>query len=101
MLTEEAEIPFPESRFEIEAYSDEDAYTIFETMNDRGLSLSLPEMLKGYVLANIRHGGRLFVPAPGLRSFAEMARDRGYRTAAFVSAPPLASTTGIAAGSGA
>ena len=37
----------------IEAYSDEDAYTIFETMNDRGLSLSLPEMLKGYVLANI------------------------------------------------
>lgn len=39
---------------EIETYSDEDAYTIFETMNDRGLSLSLPEMLKGYVLANIR-----------------------------------------------
>lgn len=39
----------------IEAYSDEDAYTIFETMNDRGLSLSLPEMLKGYVLANISH----------------------------------------------
>ncbi len=39
---------------EIEALSDEDAYTIFETMNDRGLSLSLPEMLKGYVLANIR-----------------------------------------------
>ena len=40
---------------EIEAYSDEDAYTIFETMNDRGLSLSLPEMLKGYVLANVGH----------------------------------------------
>ncbi len=38
---------------EIEAYSDDDAYTIFETMNDRGLSLSLPDMLKGYVLANI------------------------------------------------
>ncbi len=40
---------------EIEAYSDEDAYTIFETMNDRGLSLSLPDMLKGYVLSNIRY----------------------------------------------
>ena len=40
---------------EIKAYSDEDAYTIFETMNDRGLTLSLPEMLKGYVLANVRH----------------------------------------------
>lgn len=39
---------------EIEAFSDEDAYTIFETMNDRGLSLSLPDMLKGYILANIR-----------------------------------------------
>lgn len=39
---------------EIEADNDEDAYTIFETMNDRGLPLSLPEMLKGYVLANIR-----------------------------------------------
>ena len=39
---------------EIEAYSDDDAYSIFETMNDRGLSLSLPEMLKGYLLANIR-----------------------------------------------
>ena len=40
---------------EIEAYSDDDAYTIFETMNDRGLSLSLPDMLKGYILANVRH----------------------------------------------
>src|SRR5262249_1098992 len=32
---------------------DDDAYTIFETMNDRGLPLSLPDMLKGYLLANI------------------------------------------------
>lgn len=38
---------------EITAYSDEDAYTIFETMNDRGLSLNPLEMLKGYLLANI------------------------------------------------
>lgn len=38
---------------EITAYSDEDAYTIFETMNDRGLSLSNTDMLKGYLLANI------------------------------------------------
>ncbi len=38
---------------EITAYSDDDAYTIFETMNDRGLSLSASEMLKGYLLANI------------------------------------------------
>jgi len=31
---------------EITAFSDDDAYTIFETMNDRGLSLSPTEMLK-------------------------------------------------------
>lgn len=38
---------------EITAYSDDDAYTIFETMNDRGLSLSPTDMLKGYLLANM------------------------------------------------
>lgn len=38
---------------EITAYSDDDAYTIFETMNDRGLSLAPLDMLKGYLIANI------------------------------------------------
>lgn len=38
---------------EIKAYSDENAYTIFETMNDRGLNLTSTEMLKGYVLSKI------------------------------------------------
>jgi len=38
---------------EIVTYNDDDAYTIFETMNDRGLSLSPTDMLKGYLLANI------------------------------------------------
>jgi uncharacterized protein with ParB-like and HNH nuclease domain len=38
---------------EITAYSDEAAYTIFETMNDRGLRLTPAEMLKGFLLANI------------------------------------------------
>ena len=38
---------------EITAYSDDDAYTIFETMNDRGLSLSPIDMLKGFLLANV------------------------------------------------
>ncbi|MDK2941649.1 MAG: hypothetical protein PWP56_1162 [Acetobacterium sp.] len=38
---------------EITAYSDENAYTIFETMNDRGLNLTSAEMLKGYVLSKI------------------------------------------------
>lgn len=38
---------------EITAYTDDDAYTIFETMNDRGLSLTPSEMLRGYLLSNI------------------------------------------------
>lgn len=38
---------------EITAFSDDTAYTIFETMNDRGLSLSPADMLKGYLLANL------------------------------------------------
>ncbi|PHS33623.1 MAG: hypothetical protein COA82_08190 [Alkaliphilus sp.] len=38
---------------EIIAYSDENAYMIFETMNDRGLNLTPTEMLKGYVLSKI------------------------------------------------
>ena len=43
---------------EITAYSDGDAYTIFETMNDRGLSLTPADMLKGYLLANIIDGDK-------------------------------------------
>ena len=43
---------------EITAYSDADAYTIFETMNDRGLSLTPTDMLKGYLLANITDTSR-------------------------------------------
>ena len=38
---------------EIIAYTDSDAYIIFETMNDRGLSLTPTDMLKGYLLASI------------------------------------------------
>ena len=37
----------------ITAHTDDDAYTIFETMNDRGLSLRPTDMLKGFLLANI------------------------------------------------
>ncbi len=43
---------------EITAYTDSDAYTIFETMNDRGLSLTPADMLKGYLLANITDAER-------------------------------------------
>ena len=38
---------------EITTYNDEDAYAIFETMNDRGLSLTPTEMLKAYLLSKL------------------------------------------------
>jgi hypothetical protein len=41
---------------QITAYTDDDAYTIFETMNDRGLKLTPADMLKGYLLANMSDG---------------------------------------------
>lgn len=36
---------------EITAYSDDNVYAIFESMNDRGLNLTSTEMLKGYLLS--------------------------------------------------
>jgi len=38
---------------EVKAFSMENAYTIFETMNDRGMNLSPTEMLKGYLLSKV------------------------------------------------
>ncbi|MCK5707057.1 MAG: DUF262 domain-containing protein [Candidatus Aureabacteria bacterium] len=39
---------------QIITYSDEDAYRIFEAMNDRGLDLTYTEMLKGYLLVKVQ-----------------------------------------------
>ena len=39
---------------EIIAFSDDNAYAIFESMNDRGLNLTSTEMLKGFVLSRFR-----------------------------------------------
>jgi len=44
---------------EILAFSDENAYTIFETMNDRGLNLTPTEMLKGYLLTHIKDSDKV------------------------------------------
>ncbi len=41
---------------EILTYSDDNAYKIFETMNDRGLNLTPSEMLKGYIISNLTNG---------------------------------------------
>jgi len=64
---------------EIIAYSDDDAYTIFETMNDRGLSLTPADMLKGYLLANITDGEKRTrasdVWKARVRALAELGKD--------------------------
>lgn len=62
---------------EISAASDEDAYTIFETMNDRGLSLSPLDMLKGYLLANISDLGQRNEAARLWRERVEALRKLG------------------------
>ena len=54
---------------EITSYSDTDAYTIFETMNDRGLPLTITDKFKGYLLSKIE--------SPGQREMASIVwRDR-------------------------
>lgn len=40
----------------ITAYSHADAYTMFESMNDRGVQLTHSELLRGYLLSRIRLG---------------------------------------------
>src|SRR5436853_40812 len=43
---------------EITATTDEDTSPIFETMNDRGLSLTPLDMLQGYLLANMKDAAK-------------------------------------------
>ncbi len=50
------------------------------------------------ILANQEHGGDRFVSRPGARSIAEILKEEGYATGAFVSAAPIKKSTGIAAG---
>jgi uncharacterized protein with ParB-like and HNH nuclease domain len=64
---------------EITVYSDSDAYTIFETMNDRGLSPTPADMLKGYLLAHITNEGERIdagkVWKDRIASLAELGKD--------------------------
>ena len=43
---------------EIVATTEQDAHKVFVTMNDRGLSLTSTEMLKGYLLSEIKEDGK-------------------------------------------
>jgi uncharacterized protein with ParB-like and HNH nuclease domain len=62
---------------EITAYSDEDAYTIFETMNDRGLSLTPTDMPKGYLLANLTESSRRVIASQAWKNEIARLRELG------------------------
>jgi len=61
---------------QITAYNDDDAYAIFETMNDRGLKLTPADMLKGYLLANIDEGAQRVEAARVWRKRLRSLEDR-------------------------
>lgn len=72
---------------EIVADSDSDAYTIFETTNDRGLSLTPTDMLKGHVLASITdENKRLDANATWREIVANLNRDEHEASADFFKA---------------
>ena len=62
---------------QITAGTDEDAYTIFETMNDRGLSLAPLDMLKGYLLAHVADPAKRAEAAKVWRGRVEALRRLG------------------------
>ncbi len=65
---------------EISAYADEDAYTIFETMNDRGLSLAPTDMLRGYLLANIDDAAKRLGADKRFKKYLNLFADHGKET---------------------
>ena len=65
---------------EIIAYADEDAYTIFETMNDRGLSLTPTDMLKGYLLANIDNTEKRLEADKQIKKYLALFAEHGKET---------------------
>ncbi|MDQ1850634.1 DUF262 domain-containing protein [Gemmobacter fulvus] len=65
---------------EITANDDGDAYTIFETMNDRGLSLTPTDMLKGYLLANIEDANKRFEADKLIKSYLTKFAEHGENT---------------------
>lgn len=61
----------------ITATAEEDAYTILETMNDRGLSLSPLDMFKGHLLAHITDPAKRNLAAKVWRDRIESRRRLG------------------------
>ena len=72
--------------------------TMATTLPSHASMLTSRYPLEHGILANVMHGGKPFGWKPGMLSFAQVAKDAGYRTAAFVSSSPLKRQSGIDAG---
>ncbi len=65
---------------EITTNSNDDAYTIFETMNDRGLDLTSTEMLKGWLLSEIKEDVRNELNVMWMNEISELNNELGKNT---------------------
>ncbi len=75
------------------------AYAVMATtLPSHASMLTARYPLEHGILANMMHGGKPFGWKEGMLSIAQVAKDSGYATAGFVSAAPLKSASGIAAG---
>jgi len=75
------------------------AYAVMATtLPSHASMLTARYPLEHGITANAMHGGNPFGWKPDMLSFAQVAKDAGYRTAAFVSAAPLKTSSGIQAG---
>lgn len=69
---------------EIDTPSDDEAHTIFLTMNDRGLSLNSAEMMKAYVIQQVAEGDRIEVNHKWQENINSIKRASAYDTSGLV-----------------
>ena len=70
---------------EIDTPSEDEAHTIFLTMNDRGLSLNSAEMMKAYVIQQVPESERLNVNHKWQENINRIKNASGYSTSGIVS----------------
>ena len=70
---------------EVDTPSDDEAHTIFLTMNDRGLSLNSAEMMKAYIIQQISESDRLDVNHQWQENINRIKNASSYDTSGVVS----------------
>ena len=69
---------------EIDTPTDDEAHTIFLTMNDRGLSLNSAEMMKAYIMTQISEADRVMVNHKWQENVNRIKRASNYDTSGMV-----------------